>query len=302
MKEVREQVERKNKKLKKAAEAEGNLNSFEAGKEAKARRETALRQIELEKMKENEKEESPSTRLQQHLKESKRKRLGETEAEPNMKKQKKDEEGEEETEDSEDPNAEIDALLADAEAASAVEASEEEKEEDEEEDETGEEPEVESNDASEQEEECEEEEAEEDHEVDSDVSESGSGGEESAGGSVPCSEAGDGAKNAENAAALGTNLQTAAGQAEQVVVANSTTHKKEWDTFSRLCANRAKFPTELSQHLRKSKLDLFNVWLQSGKQLDERLDRKRAAFQLIQISDIDSIRHVMSGSSTPGWC
>jgi hypothetical protein len=42
--------------------------------------------------------------------------------------------------------------------------------------------------------------------------------------------------------------------------------------FSRICNNRGKFPVKLSEHLQRDKLDLFNQWLEAGKNMDEFLD------------------------------
>ncbi|CAK9010384.1 Uncharacterized protein SCF082_LOCUS10653, partial [Durusdinium trenchii] len=46
-------------------------------------------------------------------------------------------------------------------------------------------------------------------------------------------------------------------------------HKKDWDTFSRQCENRKKFPVSLTSHLQRDKTDLFNIWLESGKNLEQ---------------------------------
>ena len=51
------------------------------------------------------------------------------------------------------------------------------------------------------------------------------------------------------------------------------TNKKEWDTFSREVVNKKKFPVRLSEHLARDKVDLFNLWLQHGKDLHELLDK-----------------------------
>ena len=46
-----------------------------------------------------------------------------------------------------------------------------------------------------------------------------------------------------------------------------STNKKEWDTFSRQCCDRKKFPVALSSHLQRDKVDLFYLWLDNGQDL-----------------------------------
>ena len=46
-------------------------------------------------------------------------------------------------------------------------------------------------------------------------------------------------------------------------------HKKEWDEFTRACSNRKKFPIQLSNHLQRDKVDLFNQWLACSKNMKE---------------------------------
>lgn len=41
-----------------------------------------------------------------------------------------------------------------------------------------------------------------------------------------------------------------------------TTHKAEWDRFSRQCLDRRKFPQSLAAVFMKDKTDLFRTWLQ----------------------------------------
>ena len=54
-------------------------------------------------------------------------------------------------------------------------------------------------------------------------------------------------------------------------VRNSTTHKKQWDKFTREIQNRNKFPVALSSYVAKSKTDVFGAWLDAGGCWDERL-------------------------------
>ena len=49
-------------------------------------------------------------------------------------------------------------------------------------------------------------------------------------------------------------------------------HPNEFAVFTRICNNRGKFPVKLSEHLHRDKLDLFNHWLEAGKNMDEFLD------------------------------
>ncbi|CAE7363034.1 unnamed protein product [Symbiodinium sp. CCMP2592] len=59
----------------------------------------------------------------------------------------------------------------------------------------------------------------------------------------------------------GANLALVAANAGDATQAkaNSTTNKKEWDTFTRECKNRKVFPVELSEYYEKNKTDLFNL-------------------------------------------
>ena len=47
--------------------------------------------------------------------------------------------------------------------------------------------------------------------------------------------------------------------------ANSVTHKKQWDTFSRQILDRKKFPASLASHVLKGRTDVFNAWLQCSQ-------------------------------------
>lgn len=42
-------------------------------------------------------------------------------------------------------------------------------------------------------------------------------------------------------------------------------HKPEWDAFVRSAANRKKFPVALAETFNSQKVELFNMWLDSGK-------------------------------------
>ena len=46
------------------------------------------------------------------------------------------------------------------------------------------------------------------------------------------------------------------------------TNKAEWDRFDREIKTKGKFPTSLSPQLRRSKTDLFALWLDSGYDWD----------------------------------
>ena len=43
------------------------------------------------------------------------------------------------------------------------------------------------------------------------------------------------------------------------------TNKPEWDAFVRSAANRKKFPVSLAETFNSQKVELFNMWLDSGK-------------------------------------
>ena len=75
----------------------------------------------------------------------------------------------------------------------------------------------------------------------------------------------------------------AAEISQQLMVRNSVTHKKEWDTFMRQVANRTLFPTQLAPHFLKSKQDLFSSWLDCGQSWDKVLldvERKQETLNL----------------------
>lgn len=78
---------------------------------------------------------------------------------------------------------------------------------------------------------------------------------------------------------VGPSAVIAGGAATAAIVpkANSVSHPNEFAMFSRICNNRGKFPVKLSEHLQRDKLDLFNQWLEAGKNMDElclRIERK----------------------------
>ena len=52
-------------------------------------------------------------------------------------------------------------------------------------------------------------------------------------------------------------------------IRNSRTHKVEWDRFDREIKNKNKFPQSLSPMLRKSKQELFSLWIDSGFDWDK---------------------------------
>ena len=47
--------------------------------------------------------------------------------------------------------------------------------------------------------------------------------------------------------------------------------KKEWDTFNRQLKNKKLFPIRLTEHVQRDKADVFNQWLECGKDLQEHL-------------------------------
>ena len=51
-------------------------------------------------------------------------------------------------------------------------------------------------------------------------------------------------------------------------LSRGVTHHKEWNTFNRQCNNRKVFPVQLANHLLKNKQDLFQTWMESGKDWD----------------------------------
>ena len=64
------------------------------------------------------------------------------------------------------------------------------------------------------------------------------------------------------------------------------TNKREWDSFSRACQDRKKFPVALAEHLQKDKTDLFNLWLTNGKDLNK----------------LFCCTQCLKGSYSGGWC
>ena len=46
---------------------------------------------------------------------------------------------------------------------------------------------------------------------------------------------------------------------------SGATHKREWDAFVRSAGNRSKFPVQLSEFYTTNKIELFNFWLDSGR-------------------------------------
>ena len=52
-------------------------------------------------------------------------------------------------------------------------------------------------------------------------------------------------------------------------VRNSTTHKKDWDTFMRQVGNKSVFPASLAGTFLKSKTDLFGLWLDNSRNWKE---------------------------------
>ena len=67
-----------------------------------------------------------------------------------------------------------------------------------------------------------------------------------------------------------------------------TTNKREYDSFCRAIQNRKAFPLDLSVYVAKSKTDLFNAWLDAGRNWDKcRMIMKRS--------------HVNSNESLSGW-
>ena len=81
---------------------------------------------------------------------------------------------------------------------------------------------------------------------------------------------------------------------------NSSTHKREWDSFVRQAASKHSFPCKLAPSYLKSKVELFNFWLDAGKDWDKTLaivERKQQSESLsrkqwtaIQAKDIYATR------------
>lgn len=60
-------------------------------------------------------------------------------------------------------------------------------------------------------------------------------------------------------------------------------HKKEWDTFSRMLQDRKKFPIALSSYVQKSKLDMFNLWLEHGQSMEEHLELNKLSSLYVMV-------------------
>ena len=68
----------------------------------------------------------------------------------------------------------------------------------------------------------------------------------------------------------GQAVLDAAKRAEEGAArANSVSHKKEWDAFSRQCNDRKKFPVALAEYANTRKTDLFQLWLENNQNLHE---------------------------------
>lgn len=62
-----------------------------------------------------------------------------------------------------------------------------------------------------------------------------------------------------------TNSQASASK-QAIVVRNSSTNKRDWDAYMRQVSSKGgKFPSSLSEHFQKDKLELFNIWLDCDK-------------------------------------
>ena len=64
-------------------------------------------------------------------------------------------------------------------------------------------------------------------------------------------------------------VEAANRAAEGAARANSVSHKREWDTFSRQCNDRKKFPVGLADYVNTRKTDLFQLWLENNQNLHE---------------------------------
>ena len=69
----------------------------------------------------------------------------------------------------------------------------------------------------------------------------------------------------------GDELQNAIAATGEVTsqMRNSTTNKKEYDTFARQIANKRLFPASLAPMLQRRKLELFGLWLDAGQSWDQ---------------------------------
>ena len=178
-------------------------------------------------------------------------------AEPPQK-MESEEEDEEESEDASDGQEE-DEVDTDEEEEEECDGGEGEVDDADEEEE--EEEEEEGDDSDEKEKETED--AEEDAELGSEEDEC-EGEEESAGEDDPCVEG----QSVEES--NGDKLAAAAARTDAVAkkVRNSTTHKREWDKFSKSAKTKA-FPIELAPHFKKNKNSLFGMWLDCGEEWDK---------------------------------
>ena len=68
---------------------------------------------------------------------------------------------------------------------------------------------------------------------------------------------------------IGQELSEVSKRAAGHAQANSVTHKKEWDTFSRQLNDRKKLPVQLAEYVNTRKLDLFQIWLENNQNLHE---------------------------------
>ena len=221
-------------------------------------------------------------------------------AEAPPQKMESEDEDEEESEDSSDGQEEegMDTDEEEEEAEEECEGGEEGEEceggeeevDDADEEEEEEEEEKEGGDGDEKEKEAEG--AEEDAEVASEEDEC-EGEEESAGEDDPCVE-GHPVEESN-----GKKLAAAAARTEAVAkeVRNSTTHKREWDKFSKSAKTKA-FPIELAPHFKKNKNSLFGMWLDCGQEWDkvtiavkqeqEQSHLARSQWEAIQVKDLRS--------------
>ncbi|CAK9020809.1 30S ribosomal protein S6 [Durusdinium trenchii] len=97
----------------------------------------------------------------------------------------------------------------------------------------------------------------------------------------------------------GDKLAAAAARTDAVAkkVRNSTTHKREWDKFSKSAKTKA-FPIELAPHFKKNKNSLFGMWLDCGQEWDkvniavkqeqEQSHLARSQWEAIQVKDLRS--------------
>lgn len=155
-----------------------------------------------------------------------------------------------------------DAIFAARQAQALAEASAEEEEEEDEEDE-------EHNDGEEDDGEEVEEDASSQAEEEDGSEEDGEGeAQQETEGEEEEEEEEDTEVQPEGEGAGNTGTLVAAVQATEVNTTgarNSTTHKAEWDQFMRQVTSRKVFPKKLTGEFKANKTDLFNVWMDSGK-------------------------------------